>query len=332
MLAFNQACQAAGIQAIIGVTVTVAGETISEDQAPGQLVLLATNPAGYRSLCRLSSLIQGSPEREQLAARGLDWAALAEHRDGLICLSGGRRGWLERWLRMGNEQAVRDHARRLAEVYGENVYLGLELHQVDDEAVAREIVAIGQEVGLDCVAVQPVYCLSRQDSAKLRLLTAIDRNCRLDELPPADPTVDRHWLSPTEMADRFARFPEAISIVGKIAARCGPALPDGRPIWPVLNLPANQTPEKRLEDLAQEGLAARYSPEASPEVRQASGTRIGRHHPPRLCPSFFDCGRYCGLRPPGRRAGRHSGQRAQFMILLAIVMSTKHTLLPQKVT
>ena len=119
-LAFNQACQAAGLQAIIGMTVTVAGEEISEGEAAGQLVLLATNPAGYRSLCRLSSHIQASPEREQLAARGLDWAALTEHQDGLICLSGGRRGWVERLLRQGNEPAARNHARRLADVYGQN--------------------------------------------------------------------------------------------------------------------------------------------------------------------------------------------------------------------
>jgi DNA polymerase III alpha subunit len=58
--AFNQACQAAGVQAIVGLTVTVAGE----DKAPGHLVLLATGPAGYRSLCRLSSQIQASPERD----------------------------------------------------------------------------------------------------------------------------------------------------------------------------------------------------------------------------------------------------------------------------
>jgi DNA-directed DNA polymerase III PolC len=268
VLAFNQACQTAGLQAIIGMTVTVAGEEISEDKAAGRLVLLATGPAGYRSLCRLSSLIQTSPEREQLAARGLVWAALAENREGLICLSGGRRGWIERLLRTGNVQAARDYAHRLAEVYGENAYLSLELHQADDEAVAWRMVAIGQEVGLSCVAVQPVYCLTPQDKAKLRLLAAIDHNCRLDELPSADPTIERHWLSPTEMADRFARFPEAVSTVGEIAARCGPALPDGRPIWPDLNLLANQTPDERLADLAQAGLAIRYSPEAPPEVRQ----------------------------------------------------------------
>ena len=267
-LAFNQACQAAGLQAIIGMTVTVTGEEISEGEAAGQLVLLATNPAGYRSLCRLSSHIQASPEREQLAACGMDWATLTEHQDGLICLSGGRRGWVERLLRQGNEQAARDYARRLAEVFGEGAYLSLELHQPSDEDVAREIVAIGQRLGVPCAAVQPVYCLSRQDQSKLRLLSAIDCNCRLEAVLPPEPGIDRHWLSPAEIADRFAAFPEAVSTVGEIAARCGPALPDGRPIWPLLKLPTHQTPEERLAELAEAGLVERYGSQAAPEIEQ----------------------------------------------------------------
>ena len=64
------------------------------------------------------------------------------------------------------------------------------------KTIAHEIVAIGQEVGLPCAAVQPVYTLSPQDNVKLRLLAAIDRNCRLTDLQPDDPSIDRHWLSP----------------------------------------------------------------------------------------------------------------------------------------
>ncbi|GIK40864.1 MAG: hypothetical protein BroJett011_46970 [Chloroflexota bacterium] len=173
VVAFHQACQAAGLQAIVGLTVTVAAEawpSLATEKDPGHLVLLATGPAGYRSLCRLSSLIQSSPERKHLAARGLDWAALAEHREGLICLSGGRRGWVERLLRAGDESAARDYARRLADVYGENAWLSLELHTAADEGVAWEMVTMGQQIGVPCAAVQPVYCLTRQDRAKLRLV------------------------------------------------------------------------------------------------------------------------------------------------------------------
>ena len=91
-VAFDRACRAAGIQPILGMTVTVQAPAGNADE-PGRLALLATGPDGYRSLCRLSSLLQGHPERASLLVRGLSWEALEAHRQGLICLSGGRVGW-----------------------------------------------------------------------------------------------------------------------------------------------------------------------------------------------------------------------------------------------
>ncbi len=147
-------------------------------------MLLAKDASGYRSLCRLSSLIQGSPEREALADRGLGWEALASHREGLICLSGGRMGWIERLLRAGQRAAAQEYAGRLAGIFDEDAYLALELHGPADEAIAAEVVALGRRLGLPCAAVQPVYCLAAGDAPKLRLLAAIRRNARLDEVSP----------------------------------------------------------------------------------------------------------------------------------------------------
>ena len=59
-VAFARACRAANVRPIIGLTAAVAlpGGELPPDAAAacGRLVLLATNPAGYRSLCRLASL------------------------------------------------------------------------------------------------------------------------------------------------------------------------------------------------------------------------------------------------------------------------------------
>jgi DNA polymerase-3 subunit alpha len=277
VVAFAKACRAAGVQPIVGMAVTVTREPdlppITTD-APGRLVLLATGPAGYRSLCRLSSLIQGSPERDTLARRGLGWADLEAHHEGLICLSGGRMGWLERLLRAGDEAAARAYTVHLADIYGESVYLSLEVHRAEDQAIAQAITEIGRRVGLPCAAVQPVYCLNRAEAPRLKLLAAIDCNCPLEAVPAAslpalgDPQADLHWLNPAEVAERFAAFPEALAAVGKIVARCGPALPDGRPIWPALKLPAGQSPDEALAELAHQGAGERYGSQPAPEVGQ----------------------------------------------------------------
>ena len=329
-VAFVRACRAAEIQPVIGMTLAVSEPDLSSplpekaDSGPGQLVLLATGPAGYRSLCQLSSLIQGNPDRETLAARGLGWDELTAHREGLICLSGGRGGWIERYLRAGDYAAAQLYAGRLAAIFEENAALALELHDPEDERIATEVAALARRLGLPVVAVQPVYCLTPSDAPKLRLLAAIRANALLDN--PIDFAVDEsgreeaeseeaseesnetrrdpslksrrdsalgshplrmtardftdlavsglpvndarltdfgdrtasckeeaHWLSPAEVATRFARFSAAVDMTAEIAARCGDCLPDGRAIWPALKLPATQTPDEALAELAWAG-------------------------------------------------------------------------------
>ena len=172
---------------MIGVTLAVREPDLPSplpekaDSGPGQLVLLATGPVGYRSLCQLASLIQGHPEREALASRGLGWDTLAAHREGLICLSSGRRGWIERYLRAGDYDAAQLYAGRLAAIFEENAALALELHTAQDERIATEVLALGRRLGLPTVAVQPVFSLAPADAPKLRLLAAIRANARLGD-------------------------------------------------------------------------------------------------------------------------------------------------------
>ena len=352
-VAFARACRAAEIQPLIGMTLAVREPDLpspipeNAGAEAGQLVLLATGPAGYRSLCRLSSLIQGHPEREALAARGVGWDELAAHREGLICLSGGRRGWIERYLRAGDYAAAQLCAGRLAGIFEEDAALALELHVPEDERIATEVVALGRRLGLPVAAVQPVYCLAPSDAPKLRLLAAIRANALLDNpivfavdeseregaeseeaseesnetrrdpslksrrdsglgshplrmtardftdlavngLPVNDARLtdfgdraasckeESHWLSPAEIAARFARFSTAVDMTGEIAARCGDCLPDGRAIWPALKLPTTQTPDEALTALAMEGLQRRYTTSATSTEGHLSSSSVVR--------------------------------------------------------
>lgn len=276
-VAFSKACDKEGVQPILGMTVTLAEPAEGFPGPPatrGRLVLLATRLDGYRSLCRLSALILGDPRREPSLGQRLQWDELRSHHQGLICLEGGREGWLENYLRAGRLEEAAGYIARLGGIYGENCYLSLEMHQAEDQTIAQEIVALGQHFGLPPVVVQPVYCLCSQDRATLRLLAAIRNNCTLDELPPTalpgddDPTVDLHWLNPEEMADRFAMFPEALTRVGEVVRQCVPPLPDDRPIWPTLNLPGDQSPDEELATQARKGLTEEYGLEVDTGVHQ----------------------------------------------------------------
>ncbi|MFN2232152.1 MAG: DNA polymerase III subunit alpha, partial [Anaerolineae bacterium] len=101
--------------------------------------------------------------------------------------------------------------------------------------------------------------------------------CPLEAVPAAilpdnaDARVGLHWLSPAELTAHFAAFPDALARTGEIAQRCTPALPDGAPLWPMLDLPDDQTPTEALVSQAQTGLADRYgtTPAAAIQTRLA---------------------------------------------------------------
>lgn len=259
-VAFTRACHAVGIRPITGMTVNVAPppqEMPDDLPHPGRLVLLAMGLEGYQSLCRLSACLQAYPDREMRVQQGLSWDNLKTHNHDLICIEAGQAGWLARFLWAGQHQAASRYAGRLGAIFPDRCYVGLEIYQPQDVALAHEMIQIGARFGMEPVAAQPVYALEREALELRPLLMAIDHNCHIDAA--TDLLPGSHWLAPSDMAACFADFPEATANISHIMQRCRPALPDGRPIWPVLDLPAEKTVEDVLVETAETGLAERVS-------------------------------------------------------------------------
>lgn len=285
-VAFARACRQHGVQPIIGMEVVVAAGPEPTAIGPERLVLLATGPDGYRSLCRLSSSLQARPDRMRALAHGLDAETLWAERRGLIALVGGRRSRLEQLVRRGETTTAARLLARLAGACDDHLYLALEIHRPEDVAIMQAMTALAGRFGVPVAAVQPVYCLHPQEQPRLRLLAAIAHNSRLDDVPAAalpdggDPAIGLYWLDAEAMTARFAAFPEALAATLTIADRCRPALPDGRPLWPVPKLPPDRSPDQALAELAQAGLHERYGPHPAPAVGRRLETElsaIARH-------------------------------------------------------
>ncbi len=261
MVAFARACRAASILPIAGMTLAVA---VDENAAqPDWVVLLMRDPSGYRSLCRLSSLLQAHPEREQLLQRGVAWHDLVANHSGLICLCGGRRSHIEAALRLGRPERAGALLARYAGLFDEECLLSLELHSDGDLLVAKDAVQLAQRFGVEYAAVQPVYLMQAEEHATLGVLAAIERNCLLDSLNNSewngsDPAVALHWLAPEEMARRFATLPQALNAANRVAERCEPFVPDSRPVWPVLSLAPGQTADAALAERSRQGALRRF--------------------------------------------------------------------------
>ena len=56
-------------------------------------------------------------------------------------------------MRSGDAAAAQRYAERLADIFGQNLHLALELHAPADAAIADALTALGRRLGLDSVAV-----------------------------------------------------------------------------------------------------------------------------------------------------------------------------------
>jgi DNA-directed DNA polymerase III PolC len=268
-VAFARACHAAGVRPIVGMTLTVA---LPDDERPDQLVLLARSGEGYRSLCRLASAVQGSPERERIAQRGLPWETVATHAAGLFALCGGRRSRIEHAMRGDQRRVAAALLARYAARFEDACALALEIHVPEDNALAREVVAVADRFGVGTAAVQPIYCLEPAERRLLHVLAAIEQNCRLHQVPDAawpgaDGTAVMHWTPPDEMAVRYRAFPAALAATEAIATACEPFAPDARPVWPTLPLQPGETADDLLVAKASAGLARHFGAEPAVHAR-----------------------------------------------------------------
>ena len=135
---------------------------IGEAERGPHLVLLARDPTGWRSLCRLVSRANLAGSK---AVPRFTQALLAEHAEGLIALSGCRHGELARRLRAGDREGARAMAERYAQVFGRGdsaarsgFILELSHHLLpDDDWLASETARLAGELGLPVVVTNDVH-------------------------------------------------------------------------------------------------------------------------------------------------------------------------------
>ncbi len=234
---FYKAAREAGIKPIIGAVVDEPREN------PQRAVVLARNRDGYSALCRLCSARQ-LEERFRLAA------AIPEHAGDIIVLT-------------DDEALARALAPRLSP---HELYLKL-LPPTDSETVqeAQRLTALADELKLNLVAANDVCMLDAEDFDTHKLLRAIGENETIYSVKGCAPP-SRHLLSADEMAHAFADFPEALANTRRIAEQCELELTLGRWIFPRFPLAPWETPQLRLRQLAESGLARRYR-HVTPKVR-----------------------------------------------------------------
>jgi error-prone DNA polymerase len=134
------------------VNAIIGSELTFEDGA--HLVLLVENDRGYANLCRLISTAQMRGSKGDARLRIEDVEA---YNEGLIALSGGLYGRVERALAGQGVRAAVEEAQRLASIFSDRFYLELQQHLISEETQRNlQLVRIASRCRLPYVATNAV--------------------------------------------------------------------------------------------------------------------------------------------------------------------------------
>ncbi|MGE5507213.1 MAG: DNA polymerase III subunit alpha [Chitinophagales bacterium] len=268
---FHRAAKAAGIKPLTGAEVTL--------DSGAHLVLLARDRRGYASLCRLLS---EAWQADRLKPH-VSWESLVRCHEGLIALSGCRRGEVPSLLLQGRREEARAAALRLLTIFGrENFRLELQNTLLPKAAALSDaLVELAADLKVEVVATNNVHYARKEDFPRHDLLTCVRTHTTLEEVHPERPLNAENYLkSPVAMAALFKRYPEACAATARLAEECEPALQLDRPLFPGFTPPSGEAPSAFLRRLTLEGARRRYgrlTPESAARLEHELDiiTRLG---------------------------------------------------------
>ena len=258
---FFKAAKAAGIKPIIGCEAYVAPRTMSDKQKSDEnsqhLVLLCKNETGYQNLIYMISKgwMEGFYNRPRI-----DKELIKEHAEGLVALSACMFGEIAAKLRQNDFTGALEAAMWYKSVFGEDYYLEMQDQGIaDQKGINAGIMKIAKRLGIKVVATNDVHYVDKSDARSQQILVCIQTNTNVNDPTAMEfPTKEFYLKSETEMAERFAFAPEAVSNTLEVAEKCNFEFEFGRTKLPHFEVPEGYTHFEYLKKLSQEGLAKRY--------------------------------------------------------------------------
>jgi DNA polymerase-3 subunit alpha len=237
-LEFSDKLAGAGIQPIIGCALSLdCGDQENQLRPSGlggvqslpRIVLLAATKAGYRNLLHLSSrafLDQPGSEPPHVA---LAW--LEGHTDGLIALTGGPDGPLDRAIAAGQSNLVAPRADMLLRLFGDRLYVELQRHGTE-RAVEPALIDLAYAKGIPVAATNEPFFAAAEDYEAHDALLCIAEGRLLGETERRHLTTEHRFKTRAEMMALFADVPEALASTVEIAERASFRPVARKPILP----------------------------------------------------------------------------------------------------
>lgn len=267
---FYRACEKEGIKPILGMEAYVAPRSRfdrdgSQDREYAHLILLAKNETGYKNLMLLSSeaFLHGFYYKPRI-----DYDLLAEHAEGLVCLSACLAGDIPQFLLKNRYDDAKALAARLQSIFHGDFYIELQNHGIpEQQQVLPGLRRIAKELSIKTVATNDIHYVERGDAEAQDVLLCIQTQRFVDETNRMRMQTDEFFVkSEEEMRLALPDDADAIANTREIADKCNVQIAFGVRRMPSFSAPDGMDNEAYLRKLCNEGLARKY-PNADDAIR-----------------------------------------------------------------
>ena len=256
---FFDACEENGIKAIFGCEFYCC-EDLHNKQGKtklNHLVLLAKNEVGYHNLSKLNTI---AFEQGYYYKPRIDLKTLAEHSEGLICLSACLAGEVPQLIM----QRRFDEAEKLVlwfkELFKDDYYLELQNHGLEEQILVNEkLREFAKKYNIKTVATNDAHYIYREDAEMQDVLLCVQMQKTLDDPDRMKfPNDQFYFKTYEEMQQAFPNDPEALETTLEIADKCNFKLTYGHYMYPQYKPVTGQEPFEYFKDLIAAGLKKKY--------------------------------------------------------------------------
>src|SRR5437762_76201 len=281
------AAKSVGIQPHVGAEISVEGfgnlarppswMPNSFPARPVRLPLLVKSRTGYQNLCRLMTRYKLREKEKGTGTANLD--EVAEHAEGLVCLTGGEEGVLAASVSNKGFEDARKDIELLTTMFGrKNVYVELQRHcDIVEERRNQAAVRLGETLGLPLLATNGVRYATAAEREILDVFTCIRNHCKLETAGRLlERNDERHLRSTEEMMELFSDLPQAIHNTGELSARLEYTLADLGYEFPRYPVPEGETMDSFLRKRTEEGFENRYGSKRDDDLFERAKRQVER--------------------------------------------------------
>ena len=240
-LEFSEYAAQAKIQPIIGCTLSLSFAAEPEARPDscelvkhinhGRIALLAKDASGYANLIKLSTEAYryGADSGEALVTI----AHLALHQEGLIALTGGPDGVIDRAIAANDFRFAETALNQLKGIFGDRLYVELQRHSLAPERTIEPLLLdLAYDNHLPIVAINEPYFASPDDFEAHDALICIAEGSYVGVDQRRRLSPEHYFKSVRQMTELFADLPEAIENTIEVARRCSYRPREHAPILP----------------------------------------------------------------------------------------------------